>query len=496
MICTLKKEHEAESLENSLDSSNTVDSNYQLFKRLFLNIFSGTSETSETQYVQISTVLLDEIESNILSLDQWKTYIGDRELLDTLKTVYHYFPKTESVFTKWLQNLYEFNQKKQINFLPNEKKEVHELYPVKENDNLLVIDLSSALKRVALWAKNLPTVKTFYAIKCCPDEKLVELLAFLGCSFDCASKAEIEHVMSYGVDSSRIIYANPVKDPKFIQFAGQHKLRMTFDCAEELKKVAKNYPGAELVMRIKTDDSHSVLRFSTKFGCSVSQAKEFLSLAKELGLKIVGVSFHVGSKCRNPISYDKAIEDAKKIFELGKDYGMEMTMLDIGGGFPGTFEKDYVSFEDMAVVINASVKKHFSEHKNLELIAEPGRFLAMKTHTLYFNVIGKKENVDENGDKTFIYYMNDGVYGSFNCIIYDQQMPTVKALKPSDQTYRSIIFGPTCDSMDRIASDAQLPELEIGDMCYVEEFGAYTKAAATCFNGFQLVPCYYTFPSL
>ncbi len=92
--------------------------------------------------------------------------------------------------------------------------------------------------------------------------------------------------------------------------------------------------------------------------------------------------------------------------------------------------------------------------------------------------------------------MNDGVYGNFNCIVYDQQMPGVKSVKAGDQTYRSIVFGPTCDSMDKIANDAQLPELEIGDMCYVEEFGAYTKAAATCFNGFQLVPSHYTFPSL
>jgi len=342
--------------------------------------------------------------------------------------------------------------------------------------------------------KNLPDFKTFYALKCCPDEKLIALLAFLGCSFDCASKAEVETVMKYGVDSSRIIYANPIKDPKFIQFAGEHKLKMTFDCSEELKKIAKNYPGAEVVMRIKTDDSHSVLRFSTKFGCSVSQAKELLSLGQELGLKIVGVSFHVGSKCRNPISYDKAIEDAKYIFDAGLEYGMEMNLLDIGGGFPGTFEKEYVSFEDMAIVINASVKKHFAGHKNLELLGEPGRFIAMKTHTLYFNVIGKKESIDENGDKSFIYYMNDGVYGSFNCIIYDQQMPNVKSLRTSDLTYKSIIFGPTCDSMDRIATGAELPELEIGDVCYVEEFGAYTKAAATCFNGFQLVPNYYTFP--
>jgi ornithine decarboxylase len=161
-----------------------------------------------------------------------------------------------------------------------------------------------------------------------------------------------------------------------------------------------------------------------------------------------------------------------------------MKYLDIGGGFDE-------NFEDVARVINDTIVEcNFPE--DTIFIAEPGRFFVSSSHTLVLNVIGKKV---VNGDK-FIYYMNDGIYGSFNCIFFDHVVPTISPFNERDgKRYKSTIFGPTCDSIDKIADEVDLPELTVGEWCYVENFGAYTSAASTSFNGFIQTPTVYIMTS-
>lgn len=322
---------------------------------------------------------------------------------------------------------------------------------------------------------------------------LIKTLMSLGCGFDCASKTEIANVIELGGEPEKIIYANPIKDPQYIKYARSQEVdMMTFDAESELYKVKLYHPNAKLVLRIKTDDSKSVHKFSSKFGCDMKDAQFLLQKAMELELDVVGVSFHVGSKCNYAESYGNAIVNARSVFKMGEEIGMNMYLLDIGGGFPGCESDSQTTFEEIAKVVKKAIEEHFNDVKDLKVIAEPGRYFATKTHTLVFSVIGKKQTITDEGEKKFTYYMNDGIYGSFNCIKFDDANPDIIPLQTKNsRRFRSTVFGPTCDSIDTIGRDIELPEMSIGDYCYVENFGAYTQAAASTFNGFNNVNCHY-----
>jgi len=162
----------------------------------------------------------------------------------------------------------------------------------------------------------------------------------------------------------------------------------------------------------------------------LTEAKAFLEKAKSLDLEVIGVSFHVGSKCNDTATWGNTIKDAREVFKTGAALGMNMHLLDLGGGFPGTSKDSLVTFEDMAGAINEAVDTYFGDVDGLRVIAEPGRYFATKTHTLVFNVIGKRKIIDEEGETNFQYYMNDGVYGSFNCVVFDGADPEIKAFNP------------------------------------------------------------------
>lgn len=356
------------------------------------------------------------------------------------------------------------------------------------------VDLGAVIKRYALWTKHLPRVKPFYAVKCNPNNAIVQTLAGLGVNFDCASSAEISQVLGSNVAASRIIYANPTKMKSHIKFAKSSGVElMTFDNADELKKVAEAYPEAKLVLRIITDDSQSVCRFSTKFGAPMHVVPSLLSLAKEMNLNLVGVSFHVGSGCMSVKSFESAIKSAHEVFEMAKKVGFGMTLLDLGGGWPGT-DDDKINFSHIADHIRPLLDELFP---TTELIAEPGRFFVAQSHTLVVNVFAKR--IVEAEEKQFLYYINDGVYQSFNCIFFDHSHPEPLVFTGSERrdasvnvpSYKCTIFGPTCDSMDCIAKDILLPELHVGDFLYFKNMGAYTTAAASPFNGFRSCPTTY-----
>jgi len=272
---------------------------------------------------------------------------------------------------------------------------------------------------------------------------------------------------------------------------------MTFDNVDELKKIAVFHPNAELVLRILVDDSKARLPFGSKFGCPRGNLEGVFSLAKTLKLNIIGCSFHVGSGCGDATSYSDAIQSVRNVFDMGKEYGYDMYLMDIGGGYPGhdTRESDD-KFIEISKVINDAVEKFFSDFPNLQVIAEPGRFIATSCGTLATNVIGRKMMHDEEGNKIFHYYINSNLYGIFNNVLFDKAIPTVEVMKPpsfSGTLYKSVIFGQTCDSMDKIADGIMLPELVCGNWLIVRNHGAYTIAAASRFNGFELCDIHYVF---
>jgi len=406
-------------------------------------------------------------------------------------------PKTKEVklpqYLSEIAELPKFIQENHIKLFPKEDTTVEHVinYYIEQNktdEAFFIIDLGVILDQFKQWKTLLPRVDPFYAVKCCPDPMILKILSILGCNFDCASKQEIINVTEKDISSDKIIYANPVKDSHFIKFARSQDVDlMTFDSETELYKIKLYHPYAKLIIRIKTQDGKSVCRFSSKFGCGVEDAKTLLEKAKFLELNVVGVSFHVGSKCGDTETYEIAIKDAKALFNIGNELGLKMYMLDVGGGFPGAEKESPIRFEEIAKVINENIDKYFNDVEDLKVIAEPGRYFASKSHTLVFNVIGKKK-VIENGETKFLYYMNDGVYGCFNCIMFDGATPEICPFNErNEKRYKSTIFGPTCDSIDTISRNVELPELVVGEWCYVENFGAYTQAAASNFNGFQKI---------
>lgn len=387
------------------------------------------------------------------------------------------------------------------------------------DDAFYIVDLSHILYQYARWKKLLPDIVPYYAMKCNPNPVIIRLLALLGCGFDCASREEISAIKEQNVAPDRIIYANPCKESGQIKYARSQDVdTLVFDDVNELYKIKLYHPYANLVLRIATDDRYSMCRFSCKFGCSTNRETlhTIFGVCKALELNLTGVSFHVGSGCQSIESYKKAISDSAMIFKEAKEFGFHMNLLDIGGGFPGMDsmsivegEHDFpqkvenpnaLSFEEIAKSIQQILNEKFTvdELKEMNIIAEPGRYFVSGSHTLCLNVIGKKQKRnEETNKKEFIYYMNEGVYGSFNCIFFDHAQPDLYPYNERDGTrYTSTVFGPTCDSMDIIHKNLELPELAIGEWCFVPNFGAYTLAAASNFNGFQKTKCFYVFQYL
>ncbi|XP_054469564.1 ornithine decarboxylase [Anoplopoma fimbria] len=384
------------------------------------------------------------------------------------------------------------------------EQKINESSMTDDRDAFYVCDLGDVLKKHLRWARALPHVTPFYAVKCNDSRAVVMTLASLGAGFDCASKMEIQMVQSLGVDPNRIIYANPCKQLSQIKYASAHGVRMmTFDSEVELMKVARCHENAKLVLRIATDDSKAVCRLSVKFGATLKACRGLLERAKELGLDVIGVSFHVGSGCTDPATYRQAIADARCVFDMGDELGFNMDLLDIGGGFPGSDEAE-LKFEEITAVISPALDKYFPADTGIKVIAEPGRFYVASAYTLVVNIIAKKVIVDDEStsdeedegtnDKTLMYYVNDGVYGSFNCILYDHAhcLPTLhKKPKPDEVMYPCSIWGPTCDGLDRIVEQCYLPDLQVGDWLVFDNMGAYTVAASSTFNGFQRPEIHY-----
>lgn len=352
-----------------------------------------------------------------------------------------------------------------------------------ENEAFYVVNLKTVIQKYEQWVAHLPRVKPFYAVKCNPNTAIVKTLASLGVNFDCASKAEIQQILGSGVAAQRIIYANPTKMVSHIKYAKDTGVEMmTFDNTYELRKIAECYPESKLLLRIITDDSQSVCRFSTKFGAPADQWREILSVAQELNLNLVGVSFHVGSGCMSVQSFCQAIRSARSLFDMAESYGFNLTKLDLGGGWPGNDEDAPITFNAIANAIRPLLDEIFP---HTELLAEPGRYFVAASHTLAVNVFAKRSM--ETDEKNFLYYVNDGVYQSFNCIFFDHLHPTPLVLDAEGRTelHKCTIFGPTCDSMDCIGKDILLPELKVGEWLYFRNMGAYTMAAASPFNGFK-----------
>jgi ornithine decarboxylase len=342
----------------------------------------------------------------------------------------------------------------------------------------------------------MPRVVPFYAVKCNPEIGILKLMVAMGTGFDCASKGELDMMLKLGVHPSRIIFAHPTKRPCDIRFARDNGIQYTtFDTESELHKIAALNPEFKCVLRIRADDPDARVPLGLKYGANLEEAPKLLATAKALGLAVVGVSFHVGSACKNLATFSGAIESARMIFDEAEAMGFAMELLDVGGGFTGHFDAHgNVMFGEIANTINSSLAKHFPPEMGVRVIAEPGRYFAETSASLLTPVYGQRDRVDGvTGKISKDYWLTDGLYGSFNCIIYDGQnpeysivrSPLLPSVEEEGPLYPSTLWGPTCDSADCVYKDHMLPQLRNGDWFMFNNAGAYTVAGACDFNGIE-----------
>lgn len=342
---------------------------------------------------------------------------------------------------------------------------------------LLVLSLEQIEKNYRLLRTHLPRVKVFYAIKANPHRRILELMRDLGSNFDVASDGEIMELSSLSVDGSRMIYANPMKTVNGLRACRNAGVgKMTFDSAGEIDKMARECPGATVLLRIRIDNSSAHVDLNKKFGAAREQALELLLKARDAGLDAAGIAFHVGSQTTSADPYLYALDIAREIFEETAAAGMQLRIMDIGGGFPIPEPKVRFNLQEMLNQINARLDEDFP---GVEIWAEPGRFICGTAVNLITSVIG----VTERGGQPW-YFLDEGLYGTFSGVLFDQWDFKLISFKEGEQV-AATFAGPSCDSLDIMFRGKMTVRQEEGDLILVPICGAYTSASATTFNGFS-----------
>jgi ornithine decarboxylase len=351
---------------------------------------------------------------------------------------------------------------------------------------LFVVDHKVLRENYAQFRKYLPRVQVYFAVKANSDSAIVKTFYEAGASFDVASVAEfhtvhnlIKHLPAKQRQDfiwDKIIYANPIKAVETLQELDPYKPLVTYDNHDEVIKIARHAPHSGMVLRLRVPNTGSMVELSSKFGALPGEAVDLMAFAQNNKLEVEGLSFHVGSQCTNPQNYVQALHLSASIFAEAKSRGIELKLLDIGGGFPAHYDDTVPAFKSLARTINAELDRLFPP--SIEILAEPGRFLVASAATAVSKIIGKAVR----GGKC-CYYLDDGVYQTFSGVIFDHCQYHMKSFKKGPTQICSV-FGPTCDALDTISLAEQLPDLDIGEFLYSENIGAYSAASSTSFNGF------------
>ena len=351
---------------------------------------------------------------------------------------------------------------------------------------VVIIDHRVIRENYAAFKKHLPKVQAYFAVKANAEPAIVRTLYKAGASFDVASLPEfmlvyenIKHLPARQRQDfiwDKIIYANPTKPKETLLALDQYKPLVTFDNPAELRKIKRYAPHAGVVLRLRVPNTGSMVELSSKFGCDPGEAVDLIKEALELGLVVEGLSFHVGSQCTNFQNFIQALDISAAVMKESKSRGHEIKILDIGGGFPAPYDKHVKPFSALAKKINTEINRLFPH--DIQILAEPGRFLVATAATSVAQIIGKAVR-----DGKQCYYIDDGVYHTFSGIIFDHCQYHLKAFKKG-KTEVCAVFGQTCDALDKISLSEELPEMEIEDLVYSENIGAYSNASATWFNGF------------
>ncbi|MBY8081769.1 type III PLP-dependent enzyme [Vibrio fluvialis] len=344
---------------------------------------------------------------------------------------------------------------------------------------LLMLDCDIIRQQYRALSAALPNVTLHFALKPLPHPVVVRTLLQEGASFDLATTGEVELVAQEGVPAERTIHTHPIKRDADIRDALAYGCNVfVVDNLNELAKFKAYHDDVELLVRLSFRNSEAFADLSKKFGCSAEQALTIIEMAKEWNIRIKGLSFHVGSQTTNPQKYVEAIHTCKEVMKQVVERGLPaLSTLDIGGGFPVNYTKQVMPIDQFCVPINEALAEL---PETVQVIAEPGRFIVAQSMMSVASVMGQAER-----DGQTWYYLDDGVYGSFSGLIFDDAQYPLVTLKQEGEYAPSVLAGPTCDSIDVIAENILLPKLDNGDLIIGRMMGAYTSATATDFNFFK-----------
>ena len=344
---------------------------------------------------------------------------------------------------------------------------------------LLVVDCEQVRRQYRALRDALPGVDLHYALKPLPHASVVATLRDEGACFDLATTGEVELVKAQGIAPERCIHTHPIKRDSDIRDALRFGVT-TFvaDNPDEIRKFVRYRKRAELLLRVCFRSPTAVCDLSKKFGCEPGAVLGLIEMARRLGVRVRGLSFHVGSQATDPSKYIEAIRACTNLVAEALLAGLpSLDVLDIGGGFPVPYTDAVMPIDEFCAPIRAALAKL---PKHVRVIAEPGRFIAAPAAIAVSTVMGKAKR-----DGRWWYYLDDGLYGSYSGQLFDHAKYPVAALRDGGELFESVLAGPTCDSIDVIDDDIALPELEVGDLVVGRMMGAYTWASATDFNFFK-----------
>ena len=356
----------------------------------------------------------------------------------------------------------------------------------------LVVDLDVVRDNYCAFTKALPDSRVFYAVKANPAPEILKLLASLGSNFDTASVPEIEMALDAGATPDRISFGNTIKKERDI--ARAHELGINLfavDCVEEVEKIARSAPRARVFCRVLTDGEGAEWPLSRKFGCAPKMAVDVLAHAARLGLDAYGVSFHVGSQMTDLKAWDKALGDARWVFERMSEKGITLKMVNMGGGFPTRYLKDVPSAKAYGQAIFDALRKHFG-NRIPETIIEPGRGMVGNAGVIKSEIVLISKKSEED-DVRWV-YLDIGKFGGLAETMDEAIRYNIVTPRDGDAAEPCVLAGPTCDSADVLYEKKPyaLPlSLTIGDEVLIEGTGAYTTTySAVAFNGFEPLRSY------
>ncbi|XP_061520595.1 antizyme inhibitor 1b [Phycodurus eques] len=361
-----------------------------------------------------------------------------------------------------------------------------------EKSAFMVGDLGALMRQHARWQSAAPRLQPYFPLRCNRSPAVVELLASLGLGFVCASKVEVSLALERGVPPDNIILSGVCKQLALVKAAAKHGVcHLVCENEAELAKIARLQPRAKLLLQLRTE-AH-MAETSVAFGASLKSCRHLLEAAKELGVLVVGVAFHVPTSCQDPQrAYSHALADARCVFDMGADLGFDMNILDVGGGFNGS----EFQLKQVESALSPLLDTYFPPLSGVHVLAQPGSFYVASAFSLAVNVIAKEAVTrrwdglapGENGeDAEFLYYMNEGVYGLFGVKLLGNAIavPAVHKRAPCADAAvcPSSLRGPTLDQLDLVVERCLLPELSVGDWLLFANMGACgldDHAGGTC----------------